>query len=86
MFFERNRPHPAYCAKPGCRALRGLARRRRDGCGLCGRAHAGTTRGMGLVLVRVARLAFAGLAIAAIAAAIRVTGSLVDFFRYQDVR
>jgi hypothetical protein len=41
---------------------------------------------MGLVLVRVARLAFAGLAIAAIAAAIRVTGSLVDFFRYQDVR
>jgi hypothetical protein len=41
---------------------------------------------MGLVLLRVARPAFAGLAIAAIAAAIRVTGSLVDFFSYQDVR
>jgi len=38
---------------------------------------------MGLVLLRVARPAFAGLAIAA---AIRVTGSLVDFFSYQDVR
>ena len=39
-----------------------------------------------MALVRVARLAFAGLAIAAIVAAIRVTGSLVDFFSYQDVR
>src|SRR5450755_181221 len=40
---------------------------------------------MGTVLVRVARLAFAGLGIAAIVAAIRVTGSLVDFFSYFTI-
>ncbi len=40
---------------------------------------------MGTVLVRVARLAFAGLGIAAIVAAIRVTGSLTDFFSYFTI-
>jgi hypothetical protein len=40
---------------------------------------------MGIALVRVARLAFAGLAIAAIVAAIRVTGSLADFFSYFTI-
>jgi hypothetical protein len=40
---------------------------------------------MGTVLVRVARLAFAGLAIAAVVAAIRVTGSLADFFSYFTI-
>jgi hypothetical protein len=43
------------------------------------------TRAMGTVLVRVARLAFAGLAIAAVVAAIRVTGSLADFFSYFTI-
>jgi len=40
---------------------------------------------MGIALVRGARLAFAGLAIAAIVAAIRVTGSLTDFFSYFTI-
>jgi hypothetical protein len=43
------------------------------------------TWAVGTVLVRVARLAFAGLAIAAVVAAIRVTGSLADFFSYFTI-
>jgi hypothetical protein len=40
---------------------------------------------VGIILVRVARLAFAGLGVAAIVAAIRVTGGLVDFFSYFTI-